>query len=408
MTTEPIPSDVLTEAAELTRGAEVLPSGIVGLAEQLHQARQQGRPLRVKLGVDPTSAHLHLGHAVVFRALRRFQERGHQAVILIGGFTARIGDPTGRNATRPSLSAEEVAHNARTFLLQLRPILDMDKVEVVDNASWFDTMSMPEMMKLAGNLTVGQLLAKEDFGNRIEAGTPLGLHEFMYPLLQGFDSVKVQADVEIGGTDQRFNLLMGRQLQPAFGQKPQVAMMLPILEGIDGKRKMSKTFGNAIALDDSADEIVSKCMRLPDELVLKFFLLATNMDDASIEAERLFLAEKGNPKEAKERLAIRIATELRDADQAAAALRGWNQVHVSRQLPDVIPERVQDISVDLPQLLVNCGMASSKTNARQLIGEGAVRIDGEKVSDLALQVLPPQGGSIVLQVGRKKFVRLTN
>lgn len=407
MVTDELPSDLLQQARELSRDALVVPDSVEGLARKLLQARQEGRPLRVKLGVDPTSAHLHLGHAVVARALRRFMDHGHQVVILIGGFTARIGDPTGRNATRPKLTADEVAQNATNFLAQLRRILDVGKVEVVNNASWFDTMALPELLELAAKLSVNQLLAKDDFRTRIANGDSLALHEFLYPALQGFDSVKVRADVELGGTDQRFNLLMARQLQPSFGQEPQVAMMLPILEGIDGKRKMSKSFGNSIALDDSADDIVAKCMRIPDDVVLKFFTLATNMTSDEVETERAILAGGGNPKDAKERLARRIATELQSADAAETAIAAWHKVHSLRELPDTMPERVQVEPIGLVKLLVESGLAESNTKARRLIADGAVKIDGEKETSVE-RVLEPiaEGGALVVSVGRKKFLKL--
>ncbi len=404
-----LPLELLQEADELTRGAEViLPSGTDGLAAKLLQARSEGRALRVKLGVDPTSAHLHLGHATVFRILQRFLERGHQVVILMGGFTARIGDPTGRNSTRPPLTADDVRENAATFLAQIGRIIDTSRVEVANNADWFDSMSMPELMQLAGRLTVSQLLAKDDFTKRMAANEPIALHEFMYPLLQGFDSVKVRADVEIGGTDQRFNLLMGRQLQPMFGQAPQVAIMMPILEGLDGKRKMSKTFGNAIALTDSADDVIAKVMRIPDELILKFFTLATSLKGEEVEEERAFLSSGGNPKEAKERLARQIALELHDAAAADAALSGWQQVHSLRQLPDEITERSQPHSIALVKLLVESGFAESNTKARRLIVDGAVKLDGVKETDVERQIEVAKSGTLVVQVGRKKFLKLVN
>lgn len=404
-----LPLDLLMEAQELTRGAEViLPSGVDGLALKLHQARVEGRPLRVKLGVDPTSAHLHLGHATVFRVLQRFQARGHQVVILMGGFTARIGDPTGRNSTRPALTADAVRENAATFLAQLGRIIDVSRVEVVNNADWFDPMAMAEFLQLAGKLTVSQLLAKDDFAKRQAANEPIALHEFMYPLLQGFDSVKVRADVELGGTDQRFNLLMGRQLQPMFGQEPQVAIMMPILEGLDGKRKMSKTFGNAIALTDSADDVVAKVMRIPDELILKFFTLATSLTGEEVEQEREFIAGGGNPMEAKQRLARRIALELHDTAAADAALSGWQQVHSLRQLPDEIAERSLPHPTALVKLLVESGFAESNTKARRLIVDGAVKLDGAKTTDVEHQLEVAKGSTIVVQVGRKKFLKLVN
>lgn len=401
-----LPSELLKEAAELARDATILPDGIEGLARKLLQARSEGRPLRVKLGVDPTSAKLHLGHARVFRILRRFQERGHIVVFLKGGFTAQIGDPTGRNATRPSLSADEVEINTRSFLAQLRCIIDVDAVEVANNTTWFDAMQVPEFFGILSKVTVNQLLAKDDFSTRMKANAPLAVHEFMYPLLQGFDSVKVRADVELGGTDQRFNLLMGRQLQPLFGQESQVAIMVPILNGTCGKRKMSKTFGNSIGLDDSADDIVAKVMSMPDAPILEFFDGATNLSKEEVERERLFLEGGGNPKEAKERLARQIALELHDENTADAALAAWQKVHSQRQLPDNVQERVLAAPIGLVSLLVESGMAESKTKARRLITDGAVKFDGVKVTDVEREVALAAGSTIVLQVGPKKALKL--
>ncbi len=401
-----IPREFLLEAELLARGAEILPDGVEGLAAKLLQARVEARPLRVKLGVDPTSPHLHLGHTVVLRALKRFQDRGHQVVLLLGGFTAQIGDPTGRDTTRGVLSAEDVATNAATFLSQAGRIIDIAGVEVRNNSEWFDAMKLPELFRLVSLITVNQLVSKEGFANRMEAGRAVAVHELLYPALQGFDSVKIRADVEIGGTDQRFNLLMGRQLQPHFGQSPQVALMLPILVGTDGKRKMSKSFGNAIALDDVPDDVFGKCMRLSDELILTFFRLATNVSSEVIEGFGTFIAGGGNPMTVKLRLARQVVAELHGELAASGALDNWGRVHREGQAPEVMKEHALSTPVSLVALLVVTGMAASNGKARTLIEQGGVRLDGEKVQDVHFHVPCPPAAGTVLQVGARRFLKL--
>ncbi|HEY9714237.1 MAG TPA: tyrosine--tRNA ligase, partial [Chroococcales cyanobacterium] len=261
-----ISPEILEEARELCRGAEVLPDGVSGLAERIQTARAAGQKLRVKLGVDPTSTDLHIGHAVVLRKLKRFQDYGHQVVVIIGGFTAQIGDPSGRNSTRPPLTAEDVNVNAKTYLDQIGAILDLSKTEITNNADWLAPLNLKDLLKLASQVTTNQLLAKEAFGERIEKQLPVSFHELFYPLLQGYDSVAIKADIELGGTDQRFNILQGRELQPAYGLKPQMAMLLPLLEGTDGVRKMSKSYDNYIGLKEAPDNMYGKCMSIKDEL----------------------------------------------------------------------------------------------------------------------------------------------
>jgi tyrosyl-tRNA synthetase len=394
--------EVLQEAIELAGSAEILPAG-TALAQKLAQARAEGRPLRIKFGVDPTSADLHLGHTVGLRALRRFQDRGHVVVLVIGGYTAQLGDPTGRNTARPPLSAEQVAANAQTYLDQVKLILDMSKVEVVNNVDW---LAKVDLIKLAALVTANQLLAKDAFGQRLEQNLPLGLHELLYPLLQGFDSVKVKADVEIGGTDQRFNILMGRHLQPHFQQKPQVAMLLKLLVGVDGVRKMSKSFGNAIGLTDSPDQMFTKVMSIGDNLIVPFFELVTNASAEQVAEVRKSLAAGSNPKLAKEELACTLIGQFHDESAAQAARTQWSRIHSQRLAPEEMPAHKVEAATALVDLLKATGLAASKGKARQLIEGGGVKLDGTKIVDISLVVAVPPSAGQVLQVGRRQFVRL--
>jgi tyrosyl-tRNA synthetase len=408
---EGLSAQIIAEATELARAAEILPGGVIGLAKKLAAAKAAGRPLRVKLGIDPTSPHLHLGHSVVLRALRRFQERGHQVVLIIGSFTAEIGDPTGRNQTRPELSTEQVEANAETFLAQAGRVIDASKLEVHRNGDWFDRMTVREWLKRARHVTLNQLLAKEGLGARLEAGSPVAIAEGVYPTLQGLDSVEVKADIEIGGTDQLFNLQMGRKLQPGHGQEAQLAFMLPILEGTDGVRKMSKTFDNAIALDDTPDDMFAKCMRIPDGIIAKFFELATSATDEEVRQFKELLGGEGfNPKDGKEFLGHRVVQDMHGKELADAAQAAWRRVHSQRLVPDTMPEHVITAASGLVTVMVAAGLAGSNSKARQLIESGAVKLieagqdDGEKVTDLKATLTPADGGK-ALKVGRR-FVRL--
>ncbi len=405
---EPLQAELLRQAEVLAGTAKILPEGKPGqathaLAEKLAEARAEGRPLRVKFGVDPTSADLHLGHTVGLRALKRFQDHGHVVVLVIGGYTAQLGDPTGRNAARPPLSAEQVAANAQTYLDQVKLILDMSKVEVVNNVEWLAKL---DLIKLAALVTANQLLAKEAFGSRLEQNLPLGLHELLYPLLQGFDSVHVRADVEVGGSDQRFNILMGRHLQPQYQQKPQVAMLLPLLMGVDGVRKMSKSFGNAIGLTDNPDQVFTKVMSIGDELIVPFFELVTSASAEQLEDVRKSLAQGKNPKLVKEDLACLLIGQFHDAQAAQAARQSWNHVHSQRQVPENMCSHKVESATAVVDLLKDSNLAASKGKARQLIEGGGVRLDGVKVSDISLVVAVPPPAGQVLQIGRRQFLRL--
>jgi tyrosyl-tRNA synthetase len=403
-----IPADVLEEARELLRGAEVLPDGLKALAERIHQARKEGRPLRVKQGFDPTSTDLHLGHAVGFRKLRRFQEFGHQVVVIIGGFTARIGDPTGRNETRPILTEEQVRANAQTYLDQMGLILDLKKTEVVNNSDWLAPLNLEQLLKLAGTVTVNQLLAKEAFGDRVEKGLPLGLHEVFYPLLQGYDSVAINSDIELGGTDQRFNILAGRELQMKYGSKiQQLAMLLPLLEGTDGEKKMSKTYGNYVGLKEPPNDMFGKVMRIPDSLILKYYELCTTMSGTQIDEIATAIKGGANPMQYKTDLAKQIVGQYHGEDAGVKAVEEWKRVHSEKQVPDEMPSYVVTEAAPLFRLMVNAGVASGTSEAKRLVAEGGVRLDGEQQKDPNSTIEIAAGEPKVLQVGRRKFVRLT-
>ena len=402
-----IPADVLAEARELIRGAEVLPDGLKALAERIHQARKENRPLRVKQGFDPTSTDLHLGHAVGFRKLRQFQDYGHQVVVIIGGFTARIGDPTGRNETRPILTEEQVKANAQTYLDQMGLILDLSKTEVRDNSEWLAPLDLPQVLRLAGTTTVNQLLGKEAFGDRVEKGLPLGLHEVFYPLLQGYDSVAIDSDIELGGTDQRFNILSGRDLQSKYGSKVhQLAMLLPLLEGTDGEKKMSKSYGNYVGLKEPASDMFGKVMRIPDPLILKYYELCTTMTGAEIDEISTQMKNGANPMNFKTDLARRIVLQYHGEDAAVKAVDEWKRVHSEKQAPDEMPSHTVAEPTALFRLMVNAGVASGTGEAKRLVAEGGVRLDGEQQKDPNAMVEVAPGASKVLQVGRRKFVRL--
>jgi len=403
----PIPQDVIDEANELARGSDVVPEGAIGLAKRIYENAKAGRKLRVKLGVDPTSNDLHIGHAVLLRKLKRFQEFGHQVVLIIGGFTAQIGDPSGRNATRPPLTAEQVKENAQTYLNQISCILDLDKTEVTNNADWLAPLSLNDMLKLASQVTANQLLAKEAFGDRLDKQLPVAFHELFYPLLQGYDSIAVRSDIELGGTDQRFNILQGRELQPHYGQTAQLGMFLPLLEGTDGEKKMSKSYNNYIALKDEPSEMYGKCMRIPDQLIEKYFELATWLTGQEIDKIKQQLADgRIHPKLAKEQLAQQIITQYHGESAAQAAHSEWQRVHGGGGVPDEMPSHTVLAETSLFRLLVESGLAGGSGEAKRLIQEGGVRLDSDQIKDPNYAVSLAQGESKVLQVGRRKFVRL--
>ena len=381
-------------------------------AKKLERSVETGKPLRVKLGIDPSTPDIHIGHAVPLRKLRRFQEFGHTAVLIIGDFTGQVGDPSGQSATRKALTPEEVAANAATYVDQARRILLPERLEVRHNSEWLGTMGVDGLLRLAGQATVAQILERDDFRKRYDEGKPISVVEFLYPLLQGQDSVAIGSDVELGGTDQLFNLLVGRDLQGRAGQEPQVAFTLPLLEGLDGVQKMSKSLGNFVGIAESPEEMFGKLMSVPDRLIGKYFTLATDLDPNEIESLEKEAAEGGPAASTvKRRLAAEIVGLYHDPDAASAAERRFDQVHVAREVPgdletSAIPaDAVANGVVHLPAVMVGLGLSASTSKARDQIKQGGVRLDGEPVSTFDVPLEEADGR--VLQVGRRNFRRLT-
>jgi tyrosyl-tRNA synthetase len=393
----------------------VLRSGAVDIVPEggLEQKLALGRPLRVKLGVDPSRPDLTLGHTVVLRKLRQFQDQGHTAVLIIGDFTARIGDPSGASQTRPMLSEDEVAANAETYLAQAGRVVDVEQAEVRGNAEWSTGMDMGALLRLASTATVARMLEREDFRDRYRAGKPISVVEFLYPLFQGYDSVAVEADVEIGGTDQTFNLLMGREVQRAYGMDPQVVLTTPLLEGTDGIRKMSKSSDNWIGIAEPADQQFGKLMSIPDGSIATYLRLCSPLEPPELDAIERGLADGTlHPNEQKRRLAQAIVDLYHRQGAGAEAEARFDRVHRVHETPDDVPEAavpsraVRDGKVWLPRLLVEVGLASSHGAARRSIEQGGVRLDGAAVIDADAEVSLDELRGKVLQVGRRRFVRL--
>ncbi|MEJ2346194.1 MAG: tyrosine--tRNA ligase [Gammaproteobacteria bacterium] len=392
-----------TEAlAIIKRGAQELL-----LESELVDKLNSGRPLRIKAGFDPTAPDLHLGHTVLLNKLRQFQDLGHEAIFLIGDFTGMIGDPTGKNATRPPLSRDEVIDNARTYEQQIFKILDPEKTLVMFNSSWMNDMNAAELIQLAGKHTVARMLERDDFHKRYGSGQPIAIHEFLYPLVQGYDSVALKADVELGGTDQKFNLLVGRQLQDAYGQPPQVVLTMPILEGLDGVQKMSKSLGNYIGIDEAPEEMFGKLMSISDDLMWRYFELLSFRPMSEVEGLRAEVAAGANPRDIKFGLAGEIVERFHSRASAVKARETFIARFQKGALPDEMPElelRCEDGAKALANLLKEAGLTQSTSEALRLIKQGAVRIDGDRVEDRQLQV---EAGSVhVFQVGKRRFARV--
>ena len=375
------------------------------LAQRLTEAAKEGKKLRVKLGMDPTAPDIHLGHTVVLRKLRQFQDMGHKAVLIIGDYTARIGDPTGQNSTRPVLSAEQIEANAKTYFDQAGKILDTcpEKLEVRPNSEWLSHINLIDIIKLCSNMTVARMLERDTFELRYKGGIPIGIHEFLYPLMQGYDSVMVKADIELGGTDQTFNNLVGRDLQKANSQKPQIVITMPILVGLDGVQKMSKSKGNYIGVTDTPNEMFGKVMSISDEMMENYFTLLTDLKQQEIQI--LIDPSKTHPKIAKVALAREIITQFYDLSSAEKADAEFEKVFAQKQLPTDIPEVViSDQEIAAGKLVVHCKLVSSGGEAKRLVKQSALSIDGEKVSD-PNEMITPQNGMIV-KVGKRKFAQL--
>ena len=391
------------QLSELTRGIdEILPAG--GLAEKL----EKNRPLIVKAGFDPTAPDLHVGHTVLINKMRQFQEFGHEIAFLIGDFTGMIGDPSGKNATRPPLSRDEIKANAATYEAQIYKILDPEKTRIDFNSRWMSPMSAADLIKLASHHTVARMLERDDFNKRYKSGQSISIHEFLYPIVQGYDSVALKADVELGGTDQKFNLLVGRQLQQDFGQEPQVVMTTPLLEGLDGVQKMSKSLDNYIGITDEPDEMFGKIMSISDELMWRYFevLSFRKLDD--IASLRSRVAAGGNPRDAKFELASELVERFHDRKSAEAARKEF----VARFQKGALPDKIKEVSISsqggslgIAHLLKEAGLVSSTSEAFRMIKQGAVKIDGERIEDKSLQV--SAGSTSVYQVGKRRFSRVS-
>lgn len=391
--------DIDSQLALIKRGADELL-----IESELVEKLKSGRPLRVKAGFDPTAPDLHLGHTVLINKLRHFQDLGHHVMFLIGDFTGMIGDPSGKNTTRPPLSREQILENADTYREQVFKILDPQKTEVCFNSTWFEPLGAAGMIKLAARHTVARMLERDDFSKRYTGGQPIAIHEFLYPLCQGYDSVAMKADVELGGTDQKFNLLVGRELQKHYGQAPQCVLMMPLLEGLDGVNKMSKSLGNYIGIAESPTEIFGKLMSVSDELMWRYYELLSFRANAEIAGFKREVAEGRNPRDVKVLLAQEIVTRFHSARDAEAALAEFE----ARFQRGVLPEDMPEISVaagSLAQVLKAAGLTSSTSDALRMIDGGGVRIDGEKVGDRNAAL--SAGGCVVLQVGKRKFARVT-
>jgi tyrosyl-tRNA synthetase len=391
----------------LAGAAEVIPDG------DLERKLALGRPLRVKLGIDPSRPDLHLGHAVVLRKLRRFQDLGHVAVLIIGDFTGLVGDPSGQSETRPMLGPEEMAANAQSYFDQAGAVLDMARAEVRWNSEWLGALDMRDVLRLSASYTVARMLERDDFQGRYREGKPISVVEFLYPLMQAYDSVAVQADIEMGGTDQTFNLLVGRDIQQAYGQEPQVVFTMPLLEGTDGGRKMSKSFDNYVGLTEPPEEMFGKLMRVPDELIAKYLRLCTDLPASEVDDLEAGLADGSvHPNLAKRRMAREVIALYHGEAAAADAEERFDQQFVRHEIPEEVTEvRIpadaeRDEGVSVARLLVAAGLAASNSEARRLLAQGGVRLDGEPVTGPEATLAAADLRGKVLQVGRRRFARI--
>jgi tyrosyl-tRNA synthetase len=430
----------LEQAQFLCRGGELLPGGVTALAKRLQRATETGTPLNVKLGLDPTRPDLHLGHTVVLKKLRAFQDFGHQAILIIGDATALIGDPSGRNVTRPALTEEEVRRNAETYLAQAGKVIDVRKARIVCNSEWLSRMQLADFLRLAGQVTVAQILAREDFATRLRENQPIALHELFYPLMQGYDSVMVEADIELGGTDQRFNNLMGRELQIAYDREnesrtedrppesqkpesskkdqrpeqrkdPQMVLLMPLMEGTDGKIKMSKSYPeHCINLTDSPEEMYGRMMSVPDTLLPRYELLLGLLDESQIrEQAQQFEAGALNPRDVKMHLARYLVSQYHSPEAAEAAAQAFISRFQKGEMPDEMPEVTLAAGVSHPivALMVDYELAPSRNEARRLVQGGGVKLNAQKVESPESSLSAGVGESHVLQVGKRKFLRLS-
>ncbi len=405
MQTSKFPS--LNEQMDLIkRGTvEIIPED--ELVKKIENSIKNNKPLRIKLGCDPTRPDLHLGHSVVLRKLAQFQSLGHQAVLIIGDFTGMIGDPTGRNVTRPPLTLDECKINANSYIEQAAKILDIQKTEIRYNSEWLGQMKFEDVIKLAAKYTVARMLERDDFNNRFKSGIPISMHEILYPLAQGMDSVYIKSDVELGGTDQKFNLLVGRDLQREYGQEPQIILTMPLLVGTDGKEKMSKSYGNYIGISDTPDDIYGKTLSIPDNLIFTYFELTTNISKEELKQIKLQLENPEiNPRDLKRKLARTLVTLYYNEEKAKEAEENFDRLFIKKDIPENVPEmKLDKPEINIIDLLLQTKFASSKSEARRLIEQGGVSVSGEKITDLDAKVI--LNSEKILKVGKRKFIKLS-
>ncbi len=400
-----IKEEFLKQAEFLARGAEVLPGGVKELAQRLQYAKENNKPLRIKLGMDPTRPDLHLGHSVVMKKLREFQKLGHKIVLLVGGATAMVGDPSGKSETRPSLTKEEVERNAATYFEQISKIVDVESAEVLNNADWLHKMTLIDLLKLSSQVTVAQMLTRDDFAKRMSEAKPIAIHEFFYPLMQAYDSVAIDADIELGGTDQRFNVLLGREIQAAYGKKyPQMVMLLPLLEGTDGVKKMSKTYPeHCISLTEDPKNMFGKLMSIPDDLIIKYYTLLTDLSSEDIAKIENELKSGVNPRDIKMNLAYMITEEYCSKEGADYGKQEFINVVSNKGIPQDIKEYIIEKNKNILDVLLEFKFVQSKGEAKRLIQGGGVKFEGEKISDIAF-VIDKDG---ILQSGKRNFAKIS-
>lgn len=395
------------QLAQIRRGVEeILPED--ALVEKLRKAEKTGNPLVVKLGCDPSRPDLHIGHAVVLRKLRQFQDLGHKAVLIVGDFTGMIGDPSGRSKSRPPLTVEETRENGRSYFEQASKILDPDRVRIVFNSEWLGKMTFSDVIKLAGQYTVARMLERDDFEKRYKAGEPIGVHEFLYPLAQAQDSVDIHADIELGGTDQKFNLLVGRDIQQAYGQEPQVCITLPILPGTDGVEKMSKSLDNYIGISEPPEEMYGKTLSISDDLIYTYFVLATDSPTEELENLKAFAAS--DPRNAKHELARSIVRMYHGVEAADAAREHFEKTVIKGEVPSDIdtfqPTPDEETRIGILNLMSQAGLTESNGQGRRLVQQNAVEIDGEKVRDIGMQIDLATATPFILKVGKRRYARI--
>jgi len=390
--------DIIQQGVE-----EIIP--LEELRQKLVSSQQDNNPLVVKLGCDPSRPDLHLGHAVVLRKLRQFQDLGHQAVLVIGDFTAMIGDPSGRNKTRPQLTLDETKSNAESYIDQAKIILDLDSLKICNNSRWLNSMDFSKVVELASKYTVARMMERDDFEKRFRSEISITIHEFLYPLAQAMDSVHLKSDIELGGTDQKFNLLVGRDIQREYGQKPQVILTVPLMEGTDGIEKMSKSYDNHIGITDSPDEMYGKTLSIPDNMIEKYFMLATNYDEKNMDKVKISLSDtKVNPRDIKRELARKIVEIYYSEDLAKKAEKNFDKIFIKKDIPDHMPEVKLDEDTLIVDILLLYELVSSKSEARRLIDQGAVKINDQKCVDRDYVIKKDE--PLVIKVGKRRFLKV--